>query len=73
MAVVKVNEVPVPKPPMTYDILGLSEDEMKLIVSLVGRSGGDLAYRLFNALPFVLFDSNYFHEKALVLTPKNGK
>ncbi len=75
MATVRVNEVPVPKPPVTYDILGLTEDEMELIVNAIGIAGGDLAYKLYNTLPWdAMFRSTYFHEGTrLTLTPANGK
>ncbi len=31
-----INEVPQPRPPATYDLIGLSEEEMAVIYALIG-------------------------------------
>jgi hypothetical protein len=57
---------PVPQPPATYDILGLTEDEIKILLYALGRTnwddaaaagctdnnvGYDLYSRLYHGLP----------------------
>ena len=75
MATVRVNQVEPPPPPKTYDILGLTEDEMELVVNLVGLAGGNMAYKLYQCLPYGhMFKTSYFSNAHLInLTPTNGK
>jgi hypothetical protein len=72
MATLRVNEVPVPKPPVTYDILGLTEDEMELLVNLLGNTSGELSYRLYNTLPYGMFSNGYFTTNH-IMRLKSGK
>lgn len=78
MATVKVNEIPTPKPPATYDILDLTEDEMELIVNLVGITSGHTAYKLYMQLACDKFVTGYFDADEFLcgyayLRPENGK
>lgn len=73
MATVKVNEIPTPKPPATYDILDLTEDEMELIVNLIGRCGGTMAFILYGGLPDQKYDADYFSSPVFLGRPANGK
>lgn len=74
MATVKVNTPEPVVPPKTYDILGLTEDEMELVVNAIGIAGGNLAYGLYNKLPYLMFSNTYFTEgDRLSLTLANGK
>ena len=74
MATVRVTQPEPTPPPKTYDILGLTEDEMELVTNLVGLTGGNLGYRLYQNLPSNLFRAGYFPNAHLIsLTPTNGK
>ena len=70
MAKVTVHEPePVKMPPPTYDIIGLTENEMRLIVTLVGMTtidvslditGSDVcAYGLYDILPPLYVGTNF--------------
>lgn len=70
MSKVIVHQVkPAPLPPKTYDILGLTEDEMGLIVNLLGLTSGELSYGLWRCLPDEMFRPGYFTEQS-TLCPK---
>lgn len=57
MKVIKNEVKPVVTPPATYDIIGLTENEAKLLKILVGKISGygplrNLSHKLYTALPF---------------------